>query len=29
MQGSFLPVSPVVHNVLRGVGERCEMVHKC
>ena len=24
----FLPVSLVVHNTLRSVGERCEMVHK-
>ena len=23
-----LPVSPVVHTVLRGVGEHCEMVHE-
>ena len=22
-----LPVSPVMHNALRGVGEHCEMVH--
>ena len=24
----LLPVSPVVHNVLHGVGEHCEMVHE-
>ena len=24
----FLPVSLVVHNALRGVGERCERVHE-